>query len=181
VIDYQPSQFAAIRSIDPELLTKNIVSTVKVAQLFGLPIVHPTVNVSTGLQQATVQPLAELLSGSPPIDRTTINAWEDPNFVAAGPGDRPTQARHGRALDRDVPRVPTLDARREGFEVYPVTDTVGRTSAEAHRAALERIVQAGAQPVTWVSLAGELQRDWARQATVAGIVEVVLNERLLKE
>jgi nicotinamidase-related amidase len=83
VIDYQPSQFAAIRSIDQELLTKNIVSTVKVAQLFGLPIVHSTVNVSTGLQQPTVAPLAELLDGDPPIDRTTINAWEDPDFVAA--------------------------------------------------------------------------------------------------
>jgi len=60
-------------------------------------------------------------------------------------------------------------------------DAVGGTSAEAHRAALERIVQAGAHPITWVSLAGELQRDWARQETVAGIVDVVLNERLLKE
>ena len=73
VIDYQPSQFAAIRSIDQELLTKNIRSTVKVARLFGVPIVHSTVNVSTGLQEPTVQPLAELLSGYPPIDRTTIN------------------------------------------------------------------------------------------------------------
>lgn len=76
---------------------------------------------------------------------------------------------------------PSLDALREGFEVYPVTDAVGGTSAEAHRAALERIVQAGAQPITWVSFAGELQRDWGRLETVPGLVEVVLNERLTKE
>ena len=181
VIDYQPSQFAAIRSIDQELLTKNIVSTVKVAQLFGLPIVHSTVNVSTGLQQPTVQPLAELLSSYPPIDRTTINAWEDPNFVAAVRATGRRKLVMAALWTEMCLAFPTLDALREGFEVYPVTDAVGGTSAEAHRAALERIVQAGAQPVTWVSLAGELQRDWARQETVAGIVEVVLNERLLKE
>jgi nicotinamidase-related amidase len=181
VIDYQPSQIAAIRSIDPELLTKNIVSTVKVAQLFGLPIVHSTVNVSTGLQQPTVQPLAELLSSYPPIDRTTINAWEDPNFVAAVRATGRRKLVMAALWTEMCLAFPTLDALREGFEVYPVTDAVGGTSAEAHRAALERIVQAGAQPVTWVSLAGELQRDWARQETVAGIVEVVLNERLLKE
>jgi nicotinamidase-related amidase len=181
VIDYQPSQFAAIRSIDQELLTKNIVSTVKVAQLFGLPIVHSTVNVSTGLQEPTVQPLAELLSGYPPIDRTTINAWEDPNFVAAVRATGRRKLVMAALWTEMCLAFPTLDALREGFEVYPVTDAVGGTSAEAHRAALERIVQAGAQPVTWVSLAGELQRDWARQETVAGIVDVVLNERLLKE
>ena len=181
VVDYQPSQFAAIRSIDQELLTKNIVSTVKVAQLFGLPIVHSTVNVSTGLQQPTVQPLSELLSGYPPIDRTTINAWEDPNFVAAVRATGRRKLVMAALWTEMCLAFPTLDALREGFEVYPVTDAVGGTSAEAHRAALERIVQAGAQPVTWVSLAGELQRDWARQETVAGIVETVLNERLLPE
>ena len=181
VIDYQPSQFAAIRSIDQELLAKNIVSTVKVAQLFGLPIVHSTVNVSTGLQEPTVQPLAELLSGYPPIDRTTINAWEDPNFVAAVRATGRRKLVMAALWTEMCLAFPTLDALREGFEVYPVTEAVGGTSAEAHRAALERIVQAGAQPVTWVSLAGELQRDWARQETVAGIVETVLNERLLKE
>jgi nicotinamidase-related amidase len=181
VIDYQPSQFAAIRSIDQELLTKNIVSTVKVAQLFGLPIVHSTVNVSTGLQEPTIQPLAELLSDYPPIDRTTINAWEDPTFVAAVRATGRRKLVIAALWTEMCLAFPTLDALREGFEVYPVTDAVGGTSAEAHRAALERIVQAGAQPVTWVSLAGELQRDWARQETVAGIVDVVLNERLLKE
>jgi nicotinamidase-related amidase len=74
---------------------------------------------------------------------------------------------------------PTLDALREGFEVYPVVDAVGGTSVEAHRAGLERIVRAGAQPVSWVSLACELQRDWARTETVPEIVDIVLTTRLL--
>ena len=121
------------------------------------------------------------MSGYPPIDRTTINAWENPNFVAAVRATGRRKLVMAALWTEMCLAFPTLDALREGFEVYPVTDAVGGTSAEAHRAALERIVQAGAQPVTWVSLAGELQRDWARQETVAGIVEMVLNERLLKE
>ena len=69
----------------------------------------------------------------------------------------------------------------EGYDVYPVTDAIGGTSEEAHRAGLERVVQAGAHPVTWVALACELQRDWARLETVEQVVEIVLTERLLKE
>jgi nicotinamidase-related amidase len=76
---------------------------------------------------------------------------------------------------------PALDALREGYEVYPVIDAIGGTSPEAHRAGLDRVIQAGAQPVTWVSLAGELQRDWARQDTVAAFAEIVPTDRLLKE
>jgi nicotinamidase-related amidase len=76
---------------------------------------------------------------------------------------------------------PALDALRGGYEVYPVVDAIAGTSLEAHRAGIERVVQAGAQPISWVSLACELQRDWARQETVPGIVEIVLTERLLDE
>ena len=65
--------------------------------------------------------------------------------------------------------------------LYPVVDAVGGTSVEAHRAGLERVVQAGGQPISWVSLACELQREWARQETVADIVQIVLTDRLLKE
>ena len=74
-----------------------------------------------------------------------------------------------------------LDALCEGYEVYPVVDAIGGTSPEAHRAGLERVVQAGGQPVGWVSLACELQRDWARVETVPAIVDIVLAERLLQE
>ena len=74
---------------------------------------------------------------------------------------------------------PSLDALRDGYEVFPVVDAVGGTSLEAHRAGLERIVQAGAQPISWVSLACELQRDWARLETVPDVVDIVLTSRLL--
>ena len=83
LIDYQPSQFATVRSMDPDLLLENIVSTVKAVRAFGLPIVHSTVNVASGQQQPTVPELAELLEDSPPLDRTTVNSWEDTEFVQA--------------------------------------------------------------------------------------------------
>ncbi len=71
-----------------------------------------------------------------------------------------------------------LDALREGYEVYPVVDAIGGTSPEAHRPGLDRVIQSGGQPIRWVSLACELQRDWARQGTVPAIVEIVLTDRL---
>jgi nicotinamidase-related amidase len=180
VIDYQPSQFAAVRSIDPDLLLENIVSTVKTAKAFGIPIVHSTVNVASGRQQPTVPELAELLEDYPPIDRTTLNSWEDAEFVAA------VRATGRRKLilcalwTEICMAFPALDALREGYDVYPVVDALGGTSEEAHRAGLERVVRAGGQPISWVALAVELQRDWAREETVADVVEIVLTERLLK-
>jgi len=83
VIDYQPSQFGGVNSIDRDLLLQNIVSTVKTARAFDLPIVHSTINVATGRGKPTVPELAELLADYPPIDRTTTNAWEDAEFLAA--------------------------------------------------------------------------------------------------
>jgi nicotinamidase-related amidase len=181
VIDYQPSQFAAVRSIDPHLLLENIVSTVKTAKTFGVPIVHSTVNVASGQQQPTVPELAELLEDEPPIDRTSLNSWEDADFLAA------VRATGRRKLilcalwTEICMAFPALDALREGYDVYPVVDAIGGTSEEAHRAGLERVVQAGGRPISWVALACELQRDWARQETVPDVVEIVLTERLLRE
>jgi nicotinamidase-related amidase len=181
VIDYQPSQIAAVRSMDPGLLLKNAASTVKLARLFGIPIVHSTVNVKTGRGKPTLPELAELLGDYPPIDRTTLNAWEDAAFLTA------VRAAGRRKLilcalwTEICMAFPALDALREGYEVYPVVDAIGGTSVEAHRSGMERVVQAGAQPITWVALACELQRDWARLDTVQQIIDIVLTERLLKE
>jgi nicotinamidase-related amidase len=180
LIDYQPAQLAAVRSMDHALLLKNAVSTVRAIKAFGLPVVHSTVNVANG-QGPTLPELDDLLKDDKPLDRTTVNSWEDTEFV---------QAVHaaGRrklvicALWTEICMAFTaLDALREGYEVYPVVDAIGGTSPEAHRAGLDRVMQAGGQPVSWVSLACELQRDWARQDTVAAIVEIVLTDRISKE
>jgi len=181
VIDYQPTQLESVRSMDHDLLLKNAIATVKLAKLYSVPVVHSTIQVASGRQAPTLPELAELLEDDPPVDRTTMNSWEDPDFLHAV---RATGRRKliFCALWTEICLAFTaLDALRDGYDVYPVVDAVGGTSVEAHRAGLERVAQAGAKPISWVSLAGELQRDWAREETVPEMVQIVLTERLLKE
>ena len=177
VIDYQLSQVQTVRSMDRELLVDNIISVARLARTFDLPVVLSTINVTNG-QQPTIPELKAVLPDSAEIDRTRINSWEDLDFrraVDAAGRKKLIMA----ALWTEVGlALPALDAIREGFEVYPVVDAVGGTSVEAHHAGLKRLVQAGAQPISWVSLACELQRDWARVETVADVVDIVLTTRL---
>ena len=180
VIDYQPSQFSGVNSIDRDLLLENIVSTVKTAKAFRMPIVHSTINVATGRSESTVPELAELLENDPPIDRTSTNAWEDAEFLAAVRATGRRKLIMCALWTEICMAFPSLDALREGYDVYPVVDAIGGTSEEAHKAGLERVVQAGGSPVGWVALAVELQRDWAREETVADVIDIVLTERLQK-
>jgi nicotinamidase-related amidase len=177
VIDYQPSQIQTVASIDHDLLTRNIVSVARLAKAYALPIVLSTVNVANG-QGPTIPELREVLSDSVEIDRTQINSWEDIDFRRAVEATGRKKLVMTALWTEVCLAFPTLDALREGYEVFPVVDAVGGTSPEAHRAGLERIVQAGAQPVGWVSLACELQRDWARTDTVPDVVDIVLTRLL---
>jgi nicotinamidase-related amidase len=177
VIDYQPSQIQTTRSIDSDLLVRNIVSVARTAQTYGLPIVLSTVNVANG-QGHTIPELAEALGDQVEIDRTQINAWEDIEFRNAVEATGRKKLIMTALWTEVCLTFPSLDALRAGYEVYPVVDAVGGTSLEAHRAGLERIVQAGAHPIGWVSLACELQRDWGRLATVPQVVDIVLTSRL---
>ena len=179
VIDYQPSQVQTVASIDHDLLTRNIVSVARLAKAYGLPVVLSTVNVAGG-QGPTIPELREVLSDSIEIDRTQINSWEDVDFRRAVEATGRKKLIMAALWTEVCLAFPTLDALREGYEVFPVADAVGGTSPEAHRAGLERVVQAGAQPIGWVSLACELQRDWARTDTVPDVVDIVLTSRLLK-
>jgi nicotinamidase-related amidase len=179
VIDYQPSQIQTVTSVDHDLLVRNIVSVARLAKAYGLPIVLSTVNVANG-QPATIPELKEVLPDLVEIDRTQINSWEDAEFRKAVEATGRKKLVMTALWTEVCLTFPALDALREGYEVFPVVDAVGGTSPEAHRAGLERIVQAGAQPIGWVSLACELQRDWARTATVAEVVDIVLTSRLRK-
>ena len=180
VIDYQPSQLAGVRSMDRELLLENIVSTVKTAKAFELPIVHSTMNVATGRGQPTVPELAEPARGQP-ADRP------DDNERVGGRRVPRRRARHGaaqadpvRALDRDLHGVSRPRRAAGGLRRLSRRRLDRGHQRGGHRAGIEWIVQTGAQPVTWVAHAVELQRDWAREETVADVIEIVLTERLLK-
>jgi nicotinamidase-related amidase len=179
VIDYQPSQFATVTSIDHQVLTDNIVSVARLAKAFALPVVLSTVGVNGRGQAPTIPKLKAVLDDSVEIDRSEINSWENTEFRAAVLATGRKKLIMTALWTEVCLAFPALDALHEGFEVYPVVDAVGGTSPEAHRAGLERIVEAGAQPISWVSLACELQRDWARIDTVPDVVDIVLTTRLL--
>src|SRR5271167_5280190 len=172
VIDYQPSQIQAVASIDHDLLTRNIVSVARLAKTYGLPIVLSTVNVAANGQPPTIPELKEVLSDSVEIDRTQINSWEDSDFREAVEATGRKKLVMAALWTEVCLAFPSLDALREGFEVYPVVDAVGGTSPEAHRAGLERIVRAGAQPTSVIQLLCELQRDWKRAATADKFAEI---------
>jgi nicotinamidase-related amidase len=179
VIDYQPSQVQTVTSIDHQVLTDNIVSVARLAKAFNLPVVLSTVGVNSRGQAPTIPELRAVLADSEEIDRTEINSWENADFRNAVKATGRSKLIMTALWTEVCLAFPALDALGEGFEVYPVVDAVGGTSPEAHRAGLERVVQAGAQPISWVSLACELQRDWARVDTVPDVVDIVLTSRLL--
>ena len=173
IIDYQPVQVTSVASMDRRALVANIVAVTRTAKLYGLPIVLSTVNVKTGINQPTIHQLQDLLSGVESLDRTTINAWEDAEFLKAVKASGRKKLIMAALWTEACLTFPALDALREGYEVFPVVDAVGGTSPEAHRAALERITRAGATSVTWVQLICELQRDWQRKETAQEFANIL--------
>jgi nicotinamidase-related amidase len=173
IIDFQPVQVASIQSRSKRELVANITALARIGKLYGLPVVLSTVNVGTGRNQPTIHQITDVLADVQPIDRTSINAWEDEDFVRAvkATGRRKLVM---AALWTEVCLVhPALDALRDGFDVHAVIDCVGGTSPEAHVLAVQRLVQAGAKPIGWVQLICELQRDWNRAATTAGFADIL--------
>ncbi|HXJ38382.1 MAG TPA: hydrolase [Bryobacteraceae bacterium] len=173
VIDFQPVQVTSITTMERRALIANVVALARTAKLYDLPIVLSSVNVKTGLNQPTIHQITEVLPDIDIIDRTSINAWEDEDFVAAVKATGRKKLIMA-ALWTEVCLVfPALDAMNEGFEVYPVVDAVAGTSEEAHRAGLDRIMRAGARPTSWVQVICELQRDWLRKETVPGFIDIL--------
>src|SRR6266852_3459450 len=166
IIDYQPPQLSSIVSMDHRTLVSNIVAVARLAKLYELPIVLSTVNVKTGLSAPTIHQLAEVLAGIEELDRTTINAWEDEEFVKAVKAAGRKKLIMTALWTEACLTFPALDALREGYEVYPVVDAVGGTSLDAHQYALQRIALAGGKFESWAQLMCELQRDWARSDTI---------------
>ncbi len=174
IIDYQPVQVNSIASMDRQLLINNIVAVAKIGLAYDLPIIHSTVNVQTGLNQPPIPQLRRVLTDVPTIDRTSINSWEDVEFVKAVRATGRKKLIMTALWTEACLTFPALDALREGYEVYVVVDAVGGTSVEAHQAALRRIEQAGGKLISWTQLLCELQRDWARKETVPAFMDIFI-------
>jgi len=175
VIDYQPLQVSSIRSMAREELVFNITSVAKAAVNFGIPIIHSTVNVQTGRNKPPIQELQDVLGHFPTYDRTSINSWEDTEFKDAVKALGRRKLIMTALWTEACLTFPALDAIQEGYEVYVPVDAVGGTSLAAHEAALRRMEQAGAKLISRVQMYCELQRDWAREATVPGFMDVFEN------
>lgn len=175
VIDYQPVQVNSIASMDRQLLINNIVGAAKAAVVYGLPIIHSTVNVQTGLNQPPIPQLRKVLDGYPTIDRTTINSWEDIEFRQAVAATGRKKLIMTALWTEACLTFPALDALAAGYQVYVVADAVGGTSLAAHEMALRRIEQAGGKLISTVQLFCELQRDWQRAATVPAFIDLFVS------
>ncbi|MEU3821982.1 isochorismatase family protein [Streptomyces sp. NPDC030392] len=162
LIDYQPEQVGTVRSIDQDLMMLNVTAVARAAAAYELPVVLSTVGVELGANSGTVEPLRAELPHVEEIDRTTLNSWEDPEFRAAVEATGRKKIIMAGLWTEVCVAFPTLDMIREGYDVYPVTDAIGGVSRDAHESAVQRMVRAGAQPVTAISLTCELQRDWGR-------------------
>ena len=161
MIDYQPDQYAGVGSIAHDELLLNVTMLGRVATAFELPVVLSTVYVKHGMA-GTNPELRAALPGVPEIDRTTLNSWEDPDFRAAVEASGRKKLIVAGLWSEICVAFPVIDALQAGYEVYVVVDAIGGVSKAAHEAALQRMVQAGAKPISVLGLAGELQRDWGR-------------------
>ena len=170
VIDYQPVQVNSIASMERQRLVSNILRASKAAVIYGLPVVHSTVNVQTGINKPPIAPLRKVLDKVPIYDRTSINAWEDVEFRKAVEATGRRKLIMAALWTEACLAFPALDALREGYDVYVVADAVGGTSATAHEMALRRVEQAGGKMISVTQLFCELQRDWRRKETVPGFM-----------
>lgn len=173
-IDYQPVQVNSIASMDRQLMVNNITGVAKAAVAYGLPIVHSTVNVESGRNKPPIAQLRKVLFGYPTYDRTTINAWEDVEFRKAVEATGRKKLIMTALWTEACLTFPSLDAMREGYEIYVVADAVGGTSVTAHEMALRRIEQAGGKMISVAQLFCELQRDWKRAETVPAFMKLFI-------
>ena len=173
LIDFQPGLIDGTKSVSREILINNVVALAKTGALFRLPVVLSTVGVSAGYQEDTIAELKSVLPGIPTVDRSKVNAWEEPAFreavVATG-----RQKLIMAGLWTEVCLVfPALDLLNEGYQVYAVSDASGGTSADAHERGMQRIIQAGAVPVTWEAVMAELGRLNMADYDMNGFIELM--------
>ena len=178
LIDYQPQLVDGAKSIDREVLINNVVAMAKGAQMFDLPIVLSTVGVNAGYQEDTIEELQAVLSDVETIDRTAVNAWEQEEFRAAVEATGRRKLIMGGLWTEVCLVFPALDLLREGYEVYALSDASGGTSADAHERGMQRVIQAGAAPVTWEAVMAEMGR--LHKGDYIGRFIQIMNEHLPK-
>ena len=172
LIDHQPFQVAGVRSHDTQTMINNVVGLAKTAKIFGVPTLLTTVLEERG--GYIIKQLQDVFPEQKPINRTFINTWQDERVVDWVKKTGKKKIIMAALWTEICLAMPAIQALGEGYEVYIVTDASGGVSVEAHEMAIMRMVHAGAVPLTWGVLSAELQRDWARTATVPALAPLLI-------
>lgn len=171
-IDFQPQMTFGVANIDRQTLFNNVLLLAKAARIFQIPTILTTVETKSFSGNMWPQ-LLDLFPGQEPIERSSMNSWEDAKFVEAVAAAGRKKLVMAALWTEVCLAFPALEALRAGYEVYAVEDASGGTSVTAHDAAMRRIEQAGVVPVTALQVLLEYQRDWARKETYDEVIATV--------
>lgn len=172
LIDFQPQMTFGVANIDRQTLFNNVMLLAKAAKIFNVPTVLTTVETKSFSGNFWPQVL-DLFPDQEPVERSSMNSWEDAKLVEAVAATGRRKLIMAALWTEVCLTFPALEALKAGYEVYAVEDASGGTSVAAHNAAMRRIEQAGAVPVTALQVLLEYQRDWARKDTYNAVIEVV--------
>ncbi len=170
-IDHQPQMLFGVANFDRQAIINTVVALAKATRVFEVPVVLSTVETKSFSGNLWPQ-LQAVYPETTPIERTSMNSWDDEKFVAAiRKTGRKKIVLCGLWTETCV-ALPTIQAMHDGFEVYVVEDCCGDVSQLAHDNAMKRVVQAGAKPVTALSTMLEWQRDWAHRGTYDAVMDI---------
>src|SRR5246500_3985020 len=160
LIDHQPSQLANVNSHDPTMVINAVTALAKTAKAYDIPTILTTINAKRGGE--IFKQIQAVFPDQKPIDRSFINSWEDGRVVEAVKKTGRKKLVIAALWSEMCLAQPAIHAMGDGYDVYAVTDASGGVTTEAHDMAIRRLVAAGAQPITWLGMAGELQRGLGR-------------------
>jgi len=172
-IDQQPQMAFGVQSIDRQVLKNNVVGLAKAAKAFKVPTTITTVE-TTSFSGHTYPELLGVFPEHRILERSSMNSWDDQNvrdsLAAAGRKKVVVSGLWTEVCNTTFALCAMLEG---GYEIYMVADASGGTSSDAHKYAMDRMVQAGAVPVTWLQVLLEWQRDWARRETYDAVMAIV--------
>lgn len=172
-IDQQPQMAFGVQSIDRQTLKNNVVALAKAAKVFNIPTTITTVETKN-FSGYTYPELLAIFPQNKILERTSMNSWDDQNVRDALKVSGRKKVIVAGLWTEVCNTTFALCAMNEGdYEIYMVDDASGGTSVEAHRYAMERMIQAGVVPVTWQQVMLEWQRDWARKETYDAVMDIV--------
>ena len=172
LIDFQPQMTFGVANIDRQTLFNNVMLLAKAAKIFNVPTILTTVETKSFSGNLWPQ-LLDIFPDQQPVERSSMNSWEDAKLVEAVVATGRKKLIMAALWTEVCLTFPALEAIKAGYEVYAVEDASGGTSVAAHNAAMRRIEQAGAVPVSALQVLLEYQRDWAHKDTYNAVIEVV--------